>query len=296
MDKSPILSKFSLILILSLLALPLSHYAQETKSKKELSKQQKSYLITNRPWTIEVPLWIPGFGGSFAYGDVSIEGEDGVEIENPIEPPPPGEGIGGIFQRLFTKNWYLKFFFLTKIAYEKEKFLTQIDAIFGAVGNSVEFNYNNKEIVQANFRTLNIRGLAGYKLVDVMGPKNKFRYELFLYAGFRGYFQHIQSDLNNIINRINVSPVWFEPIIGVQNQFSWKRFMFFLQGDYGGYFVPEKLSFQLTSYLYYRSGKLTSLKVGWNHLYLKHEGKFLRKDYDVSMSLSGPSLGLVFHF
>jgi len=250
MDKSPILSKFRLILILSLLILPLNHIAQDTKSKKEIKKQQKSYLITNRPWTVEVPLWIPGFGGSFAYGDVNIEGEDGVEIENPIEPPPPGEGIGGIFKRLFTQNWYLKFFFLTRVAYEKEKFLTQIDAIFGAVGNSVEFNYNNKEVVQANFRTLNI----------------------------------------------NVSPVWFEPIIGVQNQFSWKRFMLFVQGDYGGYFIPEKMSFQLSTYLYYRTGKLTSLKIGWNHLYLKHEGKFIRKDYDVSMSLSGPSLGLVFHF
>ncbi|MCK5454816.1 MAG: hypothetical protein KAJ16_10660 [Calditrichia bacterium] len=32
---------------------------------------------------MEIPIWIPGFRGVFTYGDVSLEGEDGV---NPGDP------------------------------------------------------------------------------------------------------------------------------------------------------------------------------------------------------------------
>ncbi len=78
--------------------------AQDTLSRKEIRVQQANYLLKDRPWTIEVPLWIPGYAGSFAYGEISIEGEDGYDPVNPIEPPG---GIGGILSRLFTDDWYL---------------------------------------------------------------------------------------------------------------------------------------------------------------------------------------------
>jgi hypothetical protein len=38
--------------------------------------------------------------------------------------------------------------------------------ISGAVGNSVVFNYNDKELVQASFLTLNLRLFAGYKFLE----------------------------------------------------------------------------------------------------------------------------------
>jgi len=62
--------------------------AQDTITKKEIKKQKASYLIPVRPWTFEVPLWTPGFAGSFAYCDIDIECEDGGDPENPIESPP----------------------------------------------------------------------------------------------------------------------------------------------------------------------------------------------------------------
>ena len=104
-----------LIIFVSLFLFIQAGIGQDTLSKKEIRKQSKSYLIPGRPWTFEIPLWIPGFGGSFAYGDVSIEGEDGVGIENPIEPPPPFDW-GKVFSRVFTSKWYLKFFFITRVA------------------------------------------------------------------------------------------------------------------------------------------------------------------------------------
>ena len=71
---------------------------------------------------------------------------------------------------------------------------------------------------------------------------------------------------------------------------------FFLQGDYGGYFVCSKQSAQLSAYGYYKCGKLTSVKLGWNHVHMNHKGTFLKEDYQIKATFSGPSAGVVFHF
>lgn len=270
-------------------------FGQDTLTKKEIRKQQTSFLIPGRPWTFEIPLWIPGYAGSFAYGDASIEGEDGIDPENPIEPPPGG-AIGEILSRLFTKNWYLKFFYLTKLSYENKDFIVQLDGIGGAVGNSVKFKANNNQIVQANFQTINVRLFAGYRFVDVYSKNKKFHYELYAYLGVRAHYQKIYSDMDGVINKLDINPAWYEPIFGLQNQFSWKRWFLVLQADYGGFFVASKYSIQLSTYVYYRTGRLTSIKLGWNHLDLNHRGTFRNEDYKVDVTLSGPAVALVFHF
>ena len=269
--------------------------AQDTLTKREIRIQQANYLLPDRPWTIEIPLWIPGYAGSFAYGDVSIEGEDGVDISNPVEPQPGGV-IGEILSRVFTDEWYLKFFFLTRVAYEKDRYLAQFDAISGSIGESVKFNYNNSLVVQANYRTTNMRLFGGYKFVNANSKNKKFRYELFGYVGARVHFQKIYSDLDGVINTLDINPAWVEPIIGLQNQLTWKRWFVVIQGDYGGYFVESKNSVQLSGFVYFKSGKLTSLKLGWNHLALNHSGIFLKQDYRINATFSGPSAGLVFQF
>ena len=106
------MKKSFLILTCFAIIVPGIIYAQDTITKREIRIQQANYLLPGRPWTIEVPLWIPGFAGDFAYGDISIEGEDGVDISNPLEPPPGG-AFGKLLSRVFTDEWYLKFFFLT---------------------------------------------------------------------------------------------------------------------------------------------------------------------------------------
>lgn len=284
-----------LSIFICLLLLPVLFYGQDTLTKKEIRKQKKNFLLQDRPWTIEVPLWIPGFAGSFAYGDINVEGEDGEEIENPIEPPP-GFDFGDLFSRLFSTSWYLKFFFLTRIAYESERFIGQFDAFAGAVGQSTEFNYNQKEIVQVNFRSINTRLFGGYKIVNTTSPRGKFRYELIGYIGIRAHFNKVSSDLNNAVNKLDFRPVWFEPIIGIQNQFTWKKWFLVVQGDYGGYFVDTKYSFQGSTYIYFRSGKITSLKLGWSHLELHHRGTFRNENYKIDASFSGPAVGIAFHF
>ena len=286
----------SLILIIICLSVPANSFAQDSLTRKEIRIQQSNFLLPDNPWTVELPLWIPGFAGEFAYGDVEIEGEDGVSIENPIEPEPPGEGIGGILSRLFTKDWYLKFFYLTRVSYEQNKMRFDFDGIAGAVGNSVVFNYNNKELVDASFRSVNLRLYGAYEFLELMGPNNNFKYEAFAYGGLRTYFQRLQSELDGGTLMLDINPVLVEPIIGLENQFTWKRWLVIIQGDYGSIQTKNKKSIQLSAFAYYRMGGLTSLKIGWNHLHVDLKNRFLQEDYTVKISLSGPVVALAFHF
>ena len=285
---------FRIIICISLIG-PGIIDAQDTLTEKELRKQKKNYLLQDRPWTFEIPLWIPGYAGYFSYGEIDIEGEDGVNPENPIEAPPGGS-VGKIFSRLFKTDWKLNFFYLTKIAYERDRFMAQFDAITGAVGETTKFKSNDNQIVKANFRTTNCRLIGGYKIINNQSESEKFRYELIGYTGFRAHFHKVYSDLNSIVNALDINPIWFEPVLGIQNQFTWKRWFAVVQGDYGGYFVKAKYSMQFTAYVYYRMGKATSLKFGWNHLYLDQSGRFLRQDYVINATFSGPSAGIALHF
>ncbi len=286
--------KILLLLIFSI-SFIFTAFPQDSITKKEIRKQKKNFLLTDKSWTAEVPLWIPGFAGTFAYGDIDIEGEDGVDPEQPIEPSPPWDP-GGILSRLFTTNWYFKFFFMTRINYEKNRILFTMDGITGSVGSSVKFNYNNKEIVQVNFRSSNVRLFGGYKIVEANSKSKKFRYELYGYAGVRMHLQEIYSDLNGAINKMDIHPFWAEPIIGLQNQFTFKRWFVVLQADYGGIFIDDRFSVQVSSFAYYRTGKTTSLKLGWNHLQLNKSGTFLKEKYNIKTTFSGPTLGVAFHF
>ncbi len=284
-----------ILLFITVLLLASTAFAQDTLTKKQWRKQHKSFLLPGRPWTVEIPLWVPGFAGSFAYGDVDIEGEDGSD---PGEPPtdPPGGDLGEIVSRLFQTDWYLNFFFLTRVTYEKKRFIFQFDALSGAVGSSLKFKYNDNEIVQARFSTTELRLFGGYKIVNADSRKKRFRYELYAYVGARGYIQSLYSKLNGVTKELDIHPYWIDPIIGLHNQFVFKRWFIVLQGDYGGLFYDNKSSYQISTFVYYRSGRAISFKLGWNHLVLKHHGTFLEEDYKINVTFSGPGLGMAFHF
>ena len=93
------------VLLITLLSLNVS--AQDT-STTSVIYEEGSFLNRDKNWELAIPIWIPGFRGNYAYGDVSLEGEDGTDPgvpANPIEPPPPGEppvGGGNILSRLLN--------------------------------------------------------------------------------------------------------------------------------------------------------------------------------------------------
>ena len=158
-------SKWLFFFFMIIVSLPPVTFPQDTLTKKQWRRSQKNFLETNKHRTIEAPLWVPGFAGSFAYGDVLLDGENGIDPENPTEPPSGGI-IGSVLAWLFRDEWYLNFFFLTRVAYEKNNFITQFDARRGTVGGSVKFKLNNREIVKVRFTSVNFRIFAGYKLAE----------------------------------------------------------------------------------------------------------------------------------
>ena len=114
--------------------------------------------------------------------------------------------------------------------------------------------------------------------------------------GVRIHLNSIYAERGNSNTLIDIQPSWVVPLIGLQNQFTWKRWFIVVQGDYGGYFVSSKYSSQLSGYVYYKIGKLSSVKLGWNHLTINHTGILLDEDYHVKASFSGPAVGIAFQF
>lgn len=155
--------------------------AQDSIPKSE-QKPEKSFLINDDHWSVEVPIWIPGFRGEFAYGDVSLEGEDGGTPEHPIAP---GWKPGDHLSRIFGKNGNINFFFMTEISYSNKKIYSHFDMFSASVGSHIKFRYNNKELVSAKFSTYLFRLFVGYQLFEKQSNSDKCNFKLYGYGGLR---------------------------------------------------------------------------------------------------------------
>jgi len=214
--------------------------AQDTTTTS-IKDDEETYLKNGWNWAIEIPIWIPGFRGDFAYGDVSLEGEDGEEIGipgNPIEPPPPGEPPdegGGILSRLFNSSKFLKFFYMGKISYFNDKFLGQFDIFTGTLGSSIDFKLNNKEVAEASYASILTRLLLGYSFYELENKSQTNRLKIYGYAGMRVHYFEIFSNLNLTTRSLEINKFWGEAILGIQTTFVMKDWLFWLQADVGSF-------------------------------------------------------------
>lgn len=251
-------------------------------------------------WSIEIPIWIPGFRGDFAYGDVDLEGEDGGNPppptpENPIEP---GEGLGGDFlSRFFDKDDFLKFFYMSKISYRPNRFLFQFDAFGGTAGSSVKFNYNNKEIVSGAYNLFLGHFYAGYSLFQKKDYEKEERTDIYIYTGLRSTISSMKADLNNKEIEFEINPTKLEVLLGINANFIFKKWRLNFKGDIGGFIESSKvISYKIQLLIYYYFGRSTSLRFGWTDLDLKHDGIFQNERLIINTHLSGPNLGIAFDF
>ncbi|UCF62932.1 MAG: hypothetical protein JSW33_10145 [bacterium] len=262
----------------------------------------KNFLQETRKWSAELPIWIPGFRGVFTYGDIRVEGEDGSnpgEPANPIEPPEPGEppiGGGNILSRLFRSSSYLKFFFMGMVSYNSHKFWAQLDGYEGTVGNSVYFKFNNSEVVRLTYRAALMRFLAGYSLYERENRSQSRRYNFYGYIGARLHYADLYSDLNRLIDRLDLSLYWGEPILGLQNRLTLEKWFFILQADVGSFYRGRNYSFMIQFIGYYRISNLISLKFGWTDWDVNHKREIRNETLILNVHLSGPTSGLTFHF
>lgn len=283
----------TLILFILCLIITQTLGAQDSIPETLIDTKQ-SFLTETRKWAIEIPIWIPGFRGEFAYGDVDLEGEDGwlPTPENPIEKP----GFGGVFKRLFKSGWDLNYFFVTSVAYNNKKFYSELDLFSGTVGLSLKFRLNNKELVNAAIHSDLFRINAGYQLFEHPVLKDKAKYELFAYTGVRVQSFTLTSELDGIGKTLSVDPLWIEPVLGLRNELSFDYWKFVIQADIGSFGVDDKFSYMLNVNTFYRISNLLSLKLGWNAWYVNYNDRFKDESLKLKVHLAGPVGALVFNF
>ena len=268
-------------------------YAQDSIPESKLKKKD-SYLTDTRHWNIEIPVWIPGFRGEFAYGDVELEGEDGTipTPEHPLEPPKFGDSL----KRIFNKKGSLNYFFVGSFSYTDKRFYGELDIFSGTIGKDIEFRYNNEALVDAKLHTDLFRLSAGYELLQHPLFSDKARNFLYGYGGIRFHRFKIQSDLDNIGKTLKINPLWIEPILGLKNELKFNYWKFVIQADMGSFGIDDKFSYELNLYAFYRISDLLSIKAGWNSWYSNYHDRFKNEDLVLKVHLAGPVAAIVFNF
>lgn len=248
------------------------------------SNQDKYYVNDTTHWQMEVPIWIPGFRGQLAYGELGLD---------PV-PDPFEEGND---PKRINKKTAIEFYISGKISARFNNFLFELDGVSGTIGSTVTFVPihlpNEKELVHLRIQGTIPRLFAGYSIWNTTKNDN-FKIELIPYIGVRYINIHLESDILNNGNIIDVHPDWFEPIVGLYIPFSYKRMKLEILTDWGK--NNSKNSFVINSNIRYRISRLIDVKLGWMSLNLNHDDLFINEKFDIDLSLYGPSAGISFIF
>ena len=183
-----------------------------------------------------------------------------------------------------------------QVNYHRNKFWAQLEAFEGTVGSSVNFKFNNREVVRATYRMGLLRLLLGYSLYERENRLHSRRFTLYGYGGMRLHYLDIFSDLNRVDNSLDLGSFWGEPVFGIQNRLILKNWLFILQGDVGGFYSGRNYSYMIQFLSYYRISNLLSLKVGWLDWDINHKREIRGEVLILKVHLSGPTAGLSFHF
>lgn len=265
-------------LIALILVLILSQFSNDLRAQDK--NEDKYYINSNRKWFAEVPLWLPGFRGQLAYGDIDFS-SSGSEEE---------------FDRINSKS-RLEFYFVGRIATQYVKLWFQADIFSGEVGSAFTYNpltgNNEKEIIDIQVQATMPRLVGGYSVWQ-KSNSTSFKMEIIPYLGVRYVSFHLQTDIFNKKDVIDIRPDWFEPLIGLYVPIIYKRFKVEIQSDYGS--TGTKSSLVLSNRYRYRISKLLDVQLGWNLIHLYHKGTVGNEQLESTIKLFGPTAGVGFKF
>ena len=286
--------RFYKFLILYYILLAATVSAQDT-SDTSVIYNEGSFLNRDKNWELTIPIWVPGFRGDFTYGDISLEGEDGTDPGDPGDPTDPPDDGGNILSRLFNSSSFLKFFFMGKVTYSKDKFFISLDSFSGRVGSRLEFILNNREVATADYFTVLTRLIVGYSFYEFENRSNSLRLTVYGYTGLRAHYIELNSNLNRTTRSLNVSKFWGEVLFGLNGHLALDDWMFRLQGDIGGFNKNTNFSYMLQASCAYRISNLLSIKLGWTDWDVRYLGNVKDEELTLNVHLSGPNMGLTFH-
>ena len=251
--------------------------AQEGERDDQKNKDF-SYVLEDQNWKIKVPLWVPGFRGSIAYGDIILDGPDGDQ---------------SIFDRLTDSELGVEFYLITNISFKHNNWMFGVDGFSATLGSSLSFKNSENIIFKTTIKGLILRGVIGYKVLEWINKDKYLKWSMYPYTGLRYNNLHIYSENESFIN---IKPSWSEPIVGVYLPFHYKKWYLAGLADVGGFGINNHLSWFLSVDSAYRFSKLFALGAGWSVLDLGHEDVRNNKNLDLGIRLSGPTLSLNFSF
>jgi len=245
----------------------------ETKSSKLDFLQE----IHQRKWMVKVPLWVPGFRGSYAYGGITnLPEEDGGNVVERLE----GE-LG------------VSFYLIGDIEFRPKKWFFGVDGFAANLASDLKFQNIDKIEFEVDIDATILRGMVGYRVFEKWNKDTHFRAQIYPYLGIRYIDLDIYSENPDFIN---VRPSWFEPVIGLEIPIQYKRWFFSTQMDVGGFSINNHWSWNANLNATYRFTRLFALGAGWNFLDFNYDQDFEFKNLNFEIQLSGPVIGVEFHF
>ena len=245
----------------------------ETKSSKLDFLQE----IHQRKWMVKLPLWVPGFRGSYAYGGITnLPEEDGGNVVERLE----GE-LG------------VAFYLTGDIEFRPKKWFFGVDGFAANLASDLKFQNIDKIEFEVDIDATILRGMVGYRVFEKWNKDTHFRAQIYPYLGIRYIDLDIYSENPDFIN---VRPSWFEPVIGLEIPIQYKRWFFSTQMDVGGFSINNHWSWNANLNATYRFTRLFALGAGWNFLDFNYDQDFEFKNLNLEIQLSGPVIGVEFHF
>ena len=267
----------------------------QSSGVSESKNSAKGYLNNDYHWTIELPLWVPGYSSEYSYGDDDLDGEDGSDPEIPTQPIEKPD-VGNLFSKLFSSNSYLKYFWGLKVVYKRDRLLAQVDVKAGVIGNDLKYNLNDTKIADANLSMSFTRVFLGYAFIDNMSRSKDSRFSLFGCIGVNFNRIELASPIGGGMVDIGIDYEWTSAIVGLQGQFALTNWLFILHTDFGISSSIGTYSLVLEGFCHYRLSKLFSIKLGWIDRLAFQDTEVFNEKFTGNVHLSGPVIGILFHF
>jgi hypothetical protein len=227
-------------------------------------------------------LWIPGYRGQFAVGDIEVDGES--------------SGGSGFFDRFFDNELKLNFFFMGAFSYERNRWRVHGDIFGGKFTDDVIFKRTGGTVVSASLRPFIPRLHLDYRLLDhSWGDSGNQEVQGWIYAGVRYYNVAAEVDVSQRTESLTAD--WADPIVGAWIPVNLSsRWWAELSGDVGGFNVGSKLSWGLYVGVTYRASALISFTLAYNILDVEYEGTVGSENFLWRARVGGPGLGIRFTF
>jgi len=266
---------FFLLFLCFLSALSTELFAQDSIVTKS-SKLDFLDEIDQRKWRVQVPIWVPGFRGNFAYGGIS---------------QLPEGGDYDVIDRL-QGELGVEFYVIGDIEYRPKKWLFEVDGFHTTLASDLKFQNIDKIEFDVGIDGTILRSLVGFRVFEKRNRDTHFKAQIYPYAGLRYFDLDIYSEEPDILE---IQPSWFEPIVGVEIPIQYRRWFFSTQLDVGGFSLNNHWSYSVNVNANYRFTRLFALGAGWNFLDFNYDQDFEFKYLDLQIQLSGPVITLEFN-